>query len=93
MLLVVLGVVGVDEYIVKVDDDTNIQHVGKKAIDKALKSGWSIGEALGYNAPLVGSIASTKGSLGLVALGNPKKVVGVPKVEFGIDASPARRVE
>ena len=37
--------VGVDEYIIKVDDYANVEHVREDIVHKSLKSGWSIGES------------------------------------------------
>ena len=38
-------IVGVDENIIQVDNNTDIKHVGEDIVHKSLKSGWSIGES------------------------------------------------
>ena len=38
-------IVGVDEDIIQVENNTDIKHVGEDIVHKSLKSGWSIGES------------------------------------------------
>ena len=44
MLVMEFWIVGVDEYIIQVANNTDIEHVGEDIIHKSLKSGRSIGE-------------------------------------------------
>jgi hypothetical protein len=37
-----VGIVGVDKYIIEVNDDTNIKHVGENVVHESLKSSWGI---------------------------------------------------
>jgi len=43
MFAVKLFVVRVNENVVKVDDCTNVEHVGEDIVHKSLESGWRIG--------------------------------------------------
>ena len=38
-------IVGVDEDIIQVDNNTDIEHVGEDIVHESLKSGWSIRES------------------------------------------------
>ena len=51
MFAVKVLVVGVDEYIIKVDNYTNVEHVGENIVHKSLKSGWSVGESEWHDQP------------------------------------------
>jgi len=60
--------VRVYEDIVKVNYDANIEHVSENAINKTLKSCWSIGQPLRHYEPLIRSIACAESGLPFVAL-------------------------
>ena len=49
MSRMVFLVVGVDEYIVQIDDDGDVQQIGEEVIEEALKRQRGIGETFGYN--------------------------------------------
>jgi len=48
VLLVGLHILGVDEDVVEVHDDTDIQHVSKDSVDKALECRRGVSEAEGH---------------------------------------------
>ena len=49
MFLVLGGVVGIDENVVKVDDDGNVNHIGKDVIHKTLESSRSVSKTKRHN--------------------------------------------
>jgi len=51
MFSVYLNVVGVDEDVVEVDDNTDIKHVGEDVVHKSLERHWGIGESKRHNLP------------------------------------------
>ena len=52
---------GVDEYVVKVDHDTHIQHICKDTVDETLEHGMGISETKGHYQPLKGAIVVGSG--------------------------------
>jgi hypothetical protein len=42
MLLVHVGIVGVDEYIIEINDNTNIKHVRENVVHESLESSWGV---------------------------------------------------
>ena len=51
MFAVKVFVVRVDEYIIKVDNYANIEHVRENIVHKSLKSGWSVSESKWHDQP------------------------------------------
>ncbi|KAI6156661.1 hypothetical protein BKA82DRAFT_162480, partial [Pisolithus tinctorius] len=62
MLVVQLLIVGVDEDVIKVNNNADIEHVSEDAVNKPLESCWHISKTEGHNQPFIGTIASVKGS-------------------------------
>ena len=87
------GVVGVDEDVVQIDDNTNVQEISEDLIDEALKRCRRIGKSERHYRPFVGSIAGPKGRFPLISGSNPDKVIGVPEIDFAVDSSLAGAVE
>jgi hypothetical protein len=86
MLCVVRGVIGIDKYVVKIDNDRNVKEIGKNVVNEVLKSRRGISETFRDNQPFKGAIASTEGGLPFIAFGDPDQMVGVFKVDFSVDA-------
>ena len=42
-------VIGVNKYIVQIDDDGDVQQIGEEVIEEALKRRQGVGETFGYN--------------------------------------------
>ena len=68
MVLVFFFRVGVDEYVVKVHQYTNIEQVAKDIIHEALESGRHVGKSERHNAPFKGAVASLESRLPFIAL-------------------------
>ena len=60
--------VGVDEYVVKVHQYTNIEQVAEDVIHEVLESGRCIGESKRHYVPFKGAVASPESCLPFVAL-------------------------
>lgn len=90
MLLMIFGIGREDEDVVQVDDDKDVEDVGKDVVHEVLKGGWSIGETEGHDQGLEGSITSSECSFPNIVSGDPHEVVARPKIELGEDL---RRVE
>jgi hypothetical protein len=87
MCLVFLVIAGVDEDIVKVNNDIFIKEVGERVVHESLKGCQSIGETLGDHTPLEGAIASTEGSLPFVAFSDSDKMIRVSEIDLGVDTT------
>ena len=67
MLWVIVGVVGVNENVIKVGDNIDVEHVTEDVVDEALKSGRSVGESERHYKPFKGSISSAEGCFPFIA--------------------------
>ena len=77
--------VRVDEYVIKVYQNTNITQVTKDVIHEALESGRCVGESERHYTPFEGAIASPESRLPFVTLSDLDQMVGVLEVNFQID--------
>ena len=77
--------VRVDEYVIKVYQNTNIKQVTKDVIHEALESSRCVGESERHYTPFEGAIASPESRLPFVALSDLDQMVGVLEVNFQID--------
>ena len=83
----VLGkVVGIDQYVIQVDDDINVHHIGEDGVHEPLKGCGSISKAFWHYQPLKGSVSSLEGSLPFVSCCNANQMVCVPEVDFSVDS-------
>jgi len=80
MVTMEIGIVGVDEDIVQVNEDTNIKEVAKNVIHELLKGGWRIGESERHYTPFKGAIVSLECSFPFVTFTDSDKMVGVSEV-------------
>lgn len=53
------GIVGEDEDVVEVHDDTNIKEIGEYRVDEVLEGGRGVSEALRNDAPVERTVAGT----------------------------------
>jgi len=60
-------VVGIDQDIVKIDDNAYIDHVGKSVVHEPLEGGWRVGKSLWNYQPFKGAVASAERGLVLIA--------------------------
>ena len=70
MFAVKVLVVRVDEYIIKVDNYTNVGHIGEDIIHKSLKSGWSVGESEQHDQPFKQPVTGSECGFPLITFGN-----------------------
>ena len=77
--------VGVDEYVIKVYQYTNIKQVAKDIIHEVLESGGCIGESERHYTPFEGAVVSLESHLPCVVLLDLDQMVGMPEVDFRID--------
>ena len=82
----VLGkVIGIDQYVVQIDNDIDVHHIHEDVVHKPLKSCRSISKAFWHYQPLKGSVSSLEGSLPFVSCCNVNQVVHMLEVDFGVD--------
>ena len=83
----VLGkVIGIDQYVIQVDDDINVHHIGEDVVHEPLKSCRSVSKAFWHYQPLKGSVLSPEGSLPFVSCCNANQMVHMSEVDFGVDS-------
>ena len=76
MFLMLRGVIGIDQDIIKVDDNIDVEQVGEDVLHEPLEGCRGIAESKGHDQHLEESEASPEGRLPFVALGNVYQVVG-----------------
>ena len=86
MLFVLGEVVRIDQYVIQIDNDVNVHHIGKDVIHEPLKSCGSVSKAFWHYQPLKGSVSSLEGSLPFVSCCNADQMVRVPEVDFSVDS-------
>ena len=86
MVFVLGEVVGIDQYVVQIDNDIDVYHICEDVIHELLKSCRSISKAFWHYQPLRGSVMSLEGSLPFVSCCDANQVVCVPQVDFGVDS-------
>ena len=74
--------VGVDEYVIKVHQYTNIKQVAKDIIHEALESGRCISKSKRHYVPFKGAIASPESRLPFVTFSDSDQMVSMPEVNF-----------
>ena len=92
VLPMMIKVNGVNKDIVKVNHNTNIEHVCENSIDEMLEGCWGIREPKGHNQPFIETIARVEHSFPLVAFMDADKVICMAEVNLSIDFHVARRI-
>ena len=69
--------------IVKINDNTNIRHIGKNIVHEMLKSGRGVGQAKGHNQVFECTVTSAEGRKPLVAFRNADVVIPGAEVDLG----------
>ena len=85
MLFMLGKVVGIDQYVVQINNDINVYHICEDVIHELLKSCRSISKAFWHYQPLERSVSSPEGSLLFVSCCNVNQMVHVPEVDFSVD--------
>ena len=82
MFPVVIKIIGVDQNVVQINENTYIQEIRENIIHKTLKSGRGIGKSEGHNTPLKRAILSAECSFPFITFTDPDKMIGMPDVRF-----------
>jgi len=80
MLVMFRYVIWVDEYIIKIDYDTDIQKIGEEVIHELLEGYRSIGKTEEYYKLLEWSIICPKSGLLFITVSNANQVVSMGKI-------------
>jgi hypothetical protein len=86
MSVVLARVFGVNQEVVKVDNQKFIMHIFEDIVHERLESSQSVGEAKRHNIILKAAELTVEGSFPLVALAYVHQMVCVRKVEARVDA-------
>ena len=76
MFLMLRGVIGIDQDIVKVDDNIDVEQVSEDALHEPLEGCQGIAESKGHDQHLKESEVGPEGHLLFITLGNAYQVVG-----------------
>ena len=79
-------VIGIDQYVVQIDNDINVYHIREDVIHELLKSCGSVSKAFQHYQPLERSITSLEGGLPFVSCCNVNQMVCMPEVDFSVDS-------
>ncbi len=93
MFLVLRGIVGINEDVVKVYNYGNVKHVSENAVHKALECRRSIGESKRHDTPFEGAVAGPEGCFPFITFSYAYEMISMSKIEFGVDAGRACGVE
>ena len=63
-------VIGIDQYVIQIDNDIDVYHIHEDVIHEPLKSCRCISKAFWHYQPLKRSITSLEGGLPFVSIGN-----------------------
>jgi hypothetical protein len=80
-------VVGEDEDVVQIDNDTVVEEILKYVVHETLESGRGIGKFKRHYQPLKRAVSGSEGGFPLIAFGDLDQVVCVPEIDLGVDAS------
>ena len=83
MVMMKIGIVGVDEDVVQVHEDANIKEVAKNVVHESLKGSWRIGESKRHYTPFKRAIVSSECGFPFIAFTDSDKMVGMSEVNVG----------
>ncbi len=92
MCLVLHGIVGIDEDVVKVYNYGNIKHVSKNVVHEILKCHESIGESKRHDTPFKGAIVDLEGCFPFITFSYTYEIISMSKIKFGVDAGRVEEV-
>src|SRR6202035_3292021 len=93
MFRVGVEIIGVDEYIVEVNDYAHIKHISEDFVHEVLKGCGGVGKSERNYQPFIGTVSRPERGFPFVALADSEEVVGVFEVDFRIYPGFARSVE
>ena len=79
-------VIGIDQYVVQIDNDINVYHIREDVVHELLKNCGSISKAFQHYQPLKRSVTSPEGSLPFISCCNANQMVCVLEVDFSVDS-------
>lgn len=86
MFAVIIGVVGVDEDVVQVDDHCDVKKIGEDVVHEMLKCRRGISKSERHYTPFERAVFGSESGLPFISGGDADEVVSVTEVDFGIDA-------
>src|SRR5882724_10633527 len=84
MFLVLGDVVGIDENVVQIHDDTNVDHVSENVIHKSLEGCGGVSKPFRHYQPLERPISGSKSRLPFLSGGKSNEMICVLKIDFGV---------
>ena len=84
MFLVLGDIVGIDENVVQIHDDTNIEHVGENVVHKSLEGCWCISKPFRHYQPFERAISGSKSHLPFFSSGESDEMICMLEIDFGV---------
>ena len=78
-------IVGVNEDIIKVNDNTDIEHICEDFIHITLESSRHVGKSEGHHKPFKRAVVSAECSFPFITVCDADKVVGMSKIDLCIE--------
>jgi hypothetical protein len=86
-------IVGIHQDIIQVYHNVNIQQICEEGVKGALESSWCVGQTFQNDPEIIRAITGTESGFVLVTSGDAEQVIGVAKVQFGVNTRLSRSVE
>src|SRR5882724_2976093 len=84
MFLMLSNIVGINEDVVQIDDNTNVDHIHENVIHKSLEGCGGISKPFRHYQPLERPISGSECSFPFFSSGKLNKVICMPEINFGV---------
>ena len=84
MFLVLGNIVGIDENVVQIHDDTNVKHVSEDVIHKSLEGCGSVSKPFRHYQPLERPVSGSECSFPFFSSSESDEVICMPEINFGV---------
>jgi hypothetical protein len=75
-------VIGIDQDIIQIYDDTHVQEIGENIVHESLESRRCVGKSKGHYTPFEQTIAGSESRFPLVAFPDADQMIGIPEIDF-----------
>ena len=86
-------VLDIDQNVIQVDNDKDVQFLGKDFVNVTLEASWSVGEAEGHDLIFKVAIPGAERGFPLVTLFNSHLMIGTSEIQLGKPLSTTQPVQ
>ena len=76
-------VLGINQNVIWIDNDKNVQFLGKNFVNVTLGASWSVGKAKGHDLIFKVAILDVEPGFPLVTLLNSHSMIGIDEIQLG----------